>query len=70
LGMSDHISFNLAAEGFNVAKYVPYGPVRDLVPYLIRRAEENSSIQGQSGRELSLLQDELKRRLTRTGGAR
>ena len=70
LGMSDHISFNLAAEGFNVAKYVPYGPVRDLVPYLIRRAEENSSIQGQSGRELSLLQDELKRRLTQTGGAR
>ena len=70
LGMSDHISFNLAAEGFNVAKYVPYGPVRDLVPYLIRRAEENSSIQGQSGRELGLLQDELKRRLTQTGGAR
>ena len=70
LGMSDHISFNLAAEGFNVAKYVPYGPVRDLVPYLIRRAEENSSIQGQSGRELRLLQDELKRRLTQTGGAR
>ena len=70
LGMSDHISFNLAAEGFNVAKYVPYGPVRDLVPYLIRRADENSSIQGQSGRELSLLQDELKRRLTQTGGAR
>ena len=70
LGMSDHISFNLAAEGFNVAKYVPYGPVRELVPYLIRRAEENSSIQGQSGRELGLLQDELKRRLTQTGGAR
>ena len=70
LGMSDHISFNLAAEGFNVAKYVPYGPVRDPVPYLIRRADENSSIQGQSGRELSLLQDELKRRLTQTGGAR
>lgn len=70
LGMSDHISFNLAAEGFNVAKYVPYGPVRDLVPYLIRRAEENTSIQGQSGRELALLQDELKRRLTQSGGAR
>ena len=70
LGMSDHISFNLAAEGFNVAKYVPYGPVRELVPYLIRRAEENTSIQGQSGRELGLLQDELKRRLTQTGGAR
>ena len=70
LGMSDHISFNLSANGFNVAKYVPYGPVADLVPYLIRRAEENTSIQGQSGRELAMLEDELNRRLTRPGSAR
>jgi proline dehydrogenase len=61
-GMSDHISFNLASAGYNVAKYVPYGPVREVVPYLIRRAEENTSIKGQTGRELKLIQTELKRR--------
>jgi proline dehydrogenase len=61
-GMSDHISFNLAAEGYNVAKYVPYGPVRSVMPYLFRRAEENTSIAGQTGRELRLLEIEKKRR--------
>ena len=62
LGMSDHISYTLAKAGYNVAKYVPYGPVREVIPYLIRRAEENSSIAGQTGRELTLLLRELKRR--------
>lgn len=62
LGMSDHISFNLAKAGFNVAKYVPYGPVKEVVPYLIRRAEENTSVKGQTGRELSLITRELKNR--------
>lgn len=62
LGMSDHISFNLAAQGYNVAKYVPYGPLREVVPYLIRRAEENTSVAGQTGRELQLIQDERARR--------
>jgi len=61
-GMSDHISFNLAAEGYNVAKYVPYGPVRSVMPYLFRRAEENTSIAGQTGRELRLLRIEKNRR--------
>ena len=62
LGMSDHISFNLADSGYNVAKYVPYGPVKEVLPYLIRRAEENTSVKGQTGRELSLIIRELKRR--------
>jgi len=62
LGMSDHISFNLAEDGFNTVKYVPYGPVKDVLPYLIRRAEENTSIAGQTGRELNLIQEEIKRR--------
>jgi proline dehydrogenase len=62
LGMSDHISFNLAAQGYNVAKYVPYGPLREVVPYLIRRAEENTSVAGQTGRELQLIEDERARR--------
>ncbi len=62
LGMSDHISYNLAAAGYNVCKYVPYGPVKTVVPYLIRRAEENTSVAGQTGRELYLLRKELKRR--------
>jgi proline dehydrogenase len=62
LGMSDHISMNLAEKGYNVTKYVPYGPVKDVIPYLIRRAEENTSIAGQSGRELSLILNEKKRR--------
>lgn len=61
-GMSDHISFNLAERGYNVAKYVPFGPVRDVMPYLIRRAEENTSVAGQTNRELGLLQTERKRR--------
>jgi proline dehydrogenase len=61
-GMADQISFNLADEGFRVAKYTPYGPVKAVVPYLIRRAEENSAVQGQVQQELEALQSELKRR--------
>lgn len=61
-GMSDHISFNLSEAGYNVAKYVPYGPVKDVMPYLIRRAEENTSVAGQTTRELGLLQMEKERR--------
>ncbi len=61
-GMSDHISFNLADKGYNVAKYLPFGPVKDVMPYLIRRAEENTSVAGQTTRELSLLKKERKRR--------
>lgn len=61
-GMSDHISFNLADNGYNVAKYLPFGPVRDVMPYLIRRAEENTSVAGQTTRELSLLKKERNRR--------
>ncbi|SMF46923.1 proline dehydrogenase family protein [Pseudobacteriovorax antillogorgiicola] len=62
LGMSDNLSYQLAKNGYNVCKYVPYGRLEELLPYLSRRAEENSSIQGQSGRELSLIQQELNRR--------
>jgi proline dehydrogenase len=61
-GMSDNISFNLAKAGFRVAKYVPYGPVKSVMPYLLRRAEENTSVAGQSSRELTLIRKELKRR--------
>ncbi len=61
-GMSDHISFNLAKAGYNVAKYLPFGPVRDVMPYLIRRAEENTSVAGQTNRELELLKKERERR--------
>jgi proline dehydrogenase len=61
-GMSDNISYNLAAAGYNVAKYMPFGPVKDVMPYLIRRAEENSSVAGQTGREVDLIKKELKRR--------
>ncbi|MFY0591293.1 proline dehydrogenase family protein [Roseivirga sp.] len=61
-GMSDHISFNLAHGGYNVIKYVPYGPLKATIPYLIRRAAENTSVKGQSGRELTLVTKELKRR--------
>ncbi|WP_034039863.1 proline dehydrogenase family protein [Wocania ichthyoenteri] len=61
-GMSDHISYNLAYKGYNVAKYMPFGPVRDVMPYLIRRAEENTSVAGQTSRELNLLAKEKKRR--------
>ena len=62
LGMSDHISFNLSAMGYNVAKYVPYGPVKEVLPYLIRRAEENTSVSGQTSRELSLIKKEINSR--------
>lgn len=61
-GMSDHITYNLAAQGFNVAKYVPYGEVKTMMPYLFRRAEENSSVKGQTSRELRLIQTEIRRR--------
>jgi len=61
-GMSDNISFNLASEGYNVAKYLPFGPVKDVMPYLIRRAEENTSVAGQTNRELTLLKAERNRR--------
>lgn len=61
-GMSDHISYNLSARGYNVAKYLPFGPVKDVMPYLIRRAEENTSVAGQTSRELTLLKKERKRR--------
>jgi proline dehydrogenase len=61
-GMSDHISFNLAEHGYNVAKYVPFGPVKDVMPYLIRRAEENTSVAGQTSRELNLIKKEKQRR--------
>jgi proline dehydrogenase len=62
LGMSDHISFNLSNAGFKVAKYVPFGPVKEVMPYLLRRADENTSVAGQTGRELSLIIKELDRR--------
>ena len=61
-GMSDHISYNLSELGYNVAKYLPFGPVRDVMPYLIRRAEENTSVAGQTSRELELLKAEKTRR--------
>lgn len=64
-GMSDNISYNLANAGYNVAKYVPYGPIKAAMPYLFRRAEENTSVKGQSGRELTLITRELKRRKQR-----
>ncbi len=62
LGMSDNLTFNLAEAGYNVAKYVPYGPIDEVVPYLIRRAEENSSVTGDMSRELKLIVDEIQRR--------
>ena len=62
LGMSDQITFNLAALGYNVAKYVPYGPIREAMPYLIRRAKENTSVAGQTTRELRLIRKEVQRR--------
>lgn len=61
-GMSDNISYNLAAEGYNVAKYLPFGPVKDVMPYLIRRAEENTSVAGQTSRELAMIKTERNRR--------
>lgn len=61
-GMSDQITYNLAKSGYNVAKYLPYGPVKDVIPYLIRRAQENKSVSGQMSRELSLIHKEIERR--------
>lgn len=61
-GMSDNITFNLAKAGYNSSKYLPFGPINDVIPYLMRRAEENSSISGQTGRELNLIHEEIKRR--------
>jgi proline dehydrogenase len=61
-GMSDHITFNLAKEGFNVSKYLPFGPMKDVIPYLMRRAQENSSVSGQTGKELYLIKKEIERR--------
>ena len=61
-GMSDNISFNLAKAGCHVSKYLPFGPIKDVVPYLMRRAQENSSVAGQTGRELALIKKELQRR--------
>jgi proline dehydrogenase len=62
LGMSDNITFNLAGAGCRVSKYLPFGPIKDVVPYLMRRAQENTSVGGQTSRELALIQKELKRR--------
>ena len=61
-GMSDNITFNLAKAGCRVSKYLPFGPIKDVIPYLMRRAQENSSVSGQTGRELLLIENELKRR--------
>ena len=61
-GMSDNITFNLAKAGCSVSKYLPFGPIKDVIPYLMRRAQENSSMSGQTGRELSLIEKEIKRR--------
>ena len=61
-GMSDHISYNLSHANYNVAKYLPYGPIKEVMPYLLRRAQENTSVKGQTGRELSLIQREIQRR--------
>jgi proline dehydrogenase len=61
-GMSDHISYNLADAGYNVVKYLPYGPIKEVMPYLLRRAQENTSVKGQTSRELGLILKERKRR--------
>jgi proline dehydrogenase len=61
-GMSDNITFNLAKAGYSVSKYLPFGPIREVIPYLMRRAQENTSVSGQTGRELSLINKELQRR--------
>jgi proline dehydrogenase len=61
-GMSDNLTFNLADAHFNVSKYLPFGPVDEVIPYLMRRAQENSSVSGQTGRELQLLKKECQRR--------
>src|SRR6185295_6823467 len=61
-GMSDNITFNLAKAGCSVSKYLPFGPIKDVIPYLMRRAQENTSVSGHTGRELGLIKKELKRR--------
>jgi proline dehydrogenase len=61
-GMSDNITFNLAHAGCSVSKYLPFGPIKDVIPYLMRRAQENTSVKGQTGRELTLIQKEFERR--------
>ena len=61
-GMSDHISFNLVAQDYNTAKYLPCGPVKEVIPYLFRRAEENTSVGDQTSRERQLLENEISRR--------
>jgi len=61
-GMSDNITFNLASAGYSVSKYLPFGPLKDVIPYLMRRAQENTSISGQTGRELNLIKREIERR--------
>jgi proline dehydrogenase len=61
-GMSDNITFNLAKSGFSASKYLPFGPIKDVIPYLMRRAQENSSVSGQTGRELGLIKKEIKQR--------
>ena len=66
-GMSDHITFNLAKAGCSVSKYLPFGPIEDVIPYLMRRAEENSSLSGQTGRELALIDKEVSRRKLKRG---
>jgi proline dehydrogenase len=66
-GMSDNITFNLAKAGSSVSKYLPFGPIKDVIPYLMRRAEENSSVSGQTGRELGLIKRELDRRRKTNG---
>lgn len=63
-GMKDHISFNLAKAGYNVSKYLPYGTIAEVIPYLMRRANENSSISEQSAQEITLITNELKKRLS------
>jgi len=68
-GMSDNITFNLAHAGCSVSKYLPFGPIEDVIPYLMRRAQENTSVAGQTGRELSLIKKEIKRRKSFTNAA-
>ena len=65
-GMSDNLTFTLAKYGYNSVKYLPYGPVKEVIPFLIRRAEENTSVSGQTNRELDLIKSEVKRRKTIT----
>jgi proline dehydrogenase len=60
--MSDNITYNLARAGCSVSKYLPFGPIKDVIPYLMRRAQENTSVGGQTSRELGLIEKELKRR--------